>query len=120
MDVNQMIIHLKDQLDIGLGNTRAAAQGPFIFRTMLGRYLALYVLEWRKGKEVTPAEMNADLKGTVITDFESDKHLLLIRLHEFATAEVFSDHPFFGPLSKPQWGRLVWKHINHHLEQFGA
>jgi hypothetical protein len=120
MDVSQMIIHLKDQLDIALGNKHAAAQGPFLFRTILGRYLALYVLPWRKGKEKTPREMNAELKGSVITDFENDKHLLLIRLHEFATAESFSDHPFFGAMNKQQWGRLAWKHIDHHLRQFGA
>ena len=120
MDASQMIIHLKDQLDIALGNKPAAAQGPFIFRTALGRYLVLYVFKWRKGKEKTPREMDAELQGKVITDFESDKHLLLMRLHEFATAEKFSDHPFFGPLTKQQWGRLAWKHINHHLEQFGA
>lgn len=120
MDASQMIIHLKDQLDIALGHKHAAAQGPFFFRTIPGRYFALYVFKWRKAKEITPREMDAALKGHVVTDFENDKHLLLIRLHEFATAENFFPHPFFGPLSKLQWGRLGWKHINHHLEQFGA
>ena len=120
MDASQMIIHLKDQLDIALGHKPAAAQGPFLFRTILGRYLILYVIPWRKAKEITPLEMNAELKGPVITDFESDKHLLMMRLHEFATAESFCDHPFFGKLNKKDWGRLAWKHFNHHLLQFGA
>ncbi|MEO6229969.1 MAG: DUF1569 domain-containing protein [Ferruginibacter sp.] len=120
MEVNQMIVHLKDQLDIALGNMKAAAQGPFFFRTTLVRYLVLYVVDWRKGKEITPKEMDATLKGAVVTDFESDKHLLIIRLQEFTKATSFEVHPFFGKLNKKDWGRLAWKHFNHHLLQFDA
>ena len=29
-------------------------------------------------------------------------------------------HPFFGRLSGEQWGRLVYKHFDHHLRQFGV
>jgi len=31
-----------------------------------------------------------------------------------------SIHPFFGKLSGDEWGWLVYKHLNHHLCQFGA
>lgn len=121
MDVNQMIVHLKDQLDIALGNKAAKAQGPFIFRTIVGRWLAIYALPWRKGKEITAKEMDALLNGAIITDFESDKHLLLLRLKEFiSTTTGFSPHPFFGKLNNKDWGRLAWKHLNHHLLQFSA
>ncbi len=29
-------------------------------------------------------------------------------------------HPFFGKLTAAQWGKSMYKHINHHLEQFGV
>lgn len=29
-------------------------------------------------------------------------------------------HPFFGPLTREEWDRLMWKHLDHHLRQFGA
>ena len=29
-------------------------------------------------------------------------------------------HPFFGRLSGEQWGRLIFKHFDHHLRQFGV
>lgn len=29
-------------------------------------------------------------------------------------------HPFFGRLTGEQWGRLVYKHFDHHLRQFGV
>ena len=86
MNVNQMIVHLKDQLDIALGHMPAQAQGNALFHTIIGRYLALYVVPWKKNKLATPAEMDADKKGMVVTNFESDKHLLLIRMKEFTDA----------------------------------
>lgn len=29
-------------------------------------------------------------------------------------------HSFFGKLTGDEWGRLMHKHIDHHLRQFGA
>lgn len=29
-------------------------------------------------------------------------------------------HSFFGKLSGTEWGQLMYKHIDHHLQQFGA
>ncbi len=28
-------------------------------------------------------------------------------------------HPFFGPLTGKQWGETQYKHVDHHLRQFG-
>jgi len=28
-------------------------------------------------------------------------------------------HPYFGPLNTSEWGRVIWKHMDHHLRQFG-
>ena len=29
-------------------------------------------------------------------------------------------HPFFGPLTAAEWDLLQWKHLDHHLRQFGV
>ncbi len=29
-------------------------------------------------------------------------------------------HPFFGSLTPPEWAVLVYKHLDHHLRQFGV
>lgn len=120
MEAHQMVVHLKDQLDIALGNKYAKAQGPVILRTVVGRWIALYIIPWGKGQSPTPTEMDALKNGAILTDFESDKHLFIIRVKEFTACSSFAPHPFFGKMSKKDWGRLAWKHINHHLIQFGA
>jgi hypothetical protein len=29
-------------------------------------------------------------------------------------------HPFFGRLKPDEWGILMYKHLDHHLRQFGV
>ena len=29
-------------------------------------------------------------------------------------------HCFFGPMTAEEWARLAYKHLDHHLKQFGA
>jgi hypothetical protein len=29
-------------------------------------------------------------------------------------------HPFFGPLNPDEWAILMYKHLDHHLRQFGV
>lgn len=29
-------------------------------------------------------------------------------------------HPFFGPLTPAEWAVLMYKHLDHHLRQFGV
>ena len=29
-------------------------------------------------------------------------------------------HPFFGNMSMEEWDILQWKHLDHHLKQFGV
>jgi hypothetical protein len=29
-------------------------------------------------------------------------------------------HSFFGPLKPEEWAELMYKHLDHHLRQFGA
>jgi hypothetical protein len=30
------------------------------------------------------------------------------------------EHPAFGKLSRGAWGRLGYRHVDHHLRQFGV
>jgi hypothetical protein len=35
-------------------------------------------------------------------------------------AIVLDTHPFFGKMSPDEWDNLMWKHLDHHLRQFGV
>jgi len=57
-------------------------------------------------------------------DFSRERERLKTCIHEFhagGEAECTRHpHPFFGPLTPAEWARGMYKHLDHHLRQFGA
>ena len=57
-------------------------------------------------------------------DFERERTRLITAIDSFVTkgAACCSQHPhpFFGPLKPQQWAILMYKHVDHHLRQFGV
>jgi hypothetical protein len=57
-------------------------------------------------------------------DFEKEKAELLRlvkKLHEGGEAGTTKHpHGFFGELTPQQWAESQWKHLDHHLRQFGC
>ncbi len=57
-------------------------------------------------------------------DFEKEKSIILAYIDRFIkdgpqiiTKEA---HPFFGKMELNEWDLLQWKHLDHHLTQFGV
>jgi hypothetical protein len=120
MNLPQMLEHCSIQLKKALGIIPAAAmEGPAIYRTGIGSWLALYVAPWPKGSK-TPAVMNMETNGVTAQEFMIEKKQLIDFLQQIQQQESFHPHPFFGSLNKKNWGRLIWKHLDHHLRQFNA
>ena len=54
-------------------------------------------------------------------DFEKEKQILLEMIMNFKEENIVdTPHPFFGKLTKEQWSKGTWKHLDHHLQQFGV
>ncbi len=57
-------------------------------------------------------------------DFESERSKLIASIESFARLGAAGctrhSHPFFGRLAPQQWAILMYKHIDHHLRQFGV
>ena len=57
-------------------------------------------------------------------DFDRERAELLAgmqRLKELGAGGLTTDpHPFFGKMSPADWDTLMSKHLDHHLQQFGA
>jgi hypothetical protein len=67
-----------------------------------------------------PQEMDKDRQGSHTSNFAADMVLLRERLKTLEQQTVLQSHPFFGQMSRTEWGRLTWKHLDHHLRQFGV
>ncbi len=123
MTVNEMVCHCADQIRVALAKIKTKPDGNFFTRTFV-KQVVLLGLPAPKGKIKTFPEIDLALgNGTKPASFDSDIRELINLINEFTNAkEDFSwpEHSVFGKLSKKQWGRIVYLHLNHHLTQFSV
>jgi len=56
-------------------------------------------------------------------DFNNEKQKLSDLIDAFHARKVDQDwqpHPMFGDFTKDQWGKMQYKHLDHHFRQFGV
>jgi hypothetical protein len=120
MSLPQMLEHCSIQLKMALGMLPDSSKtGPAIFRTVFGRWMGLYAFPWPKGS-ATPPVMNMQTNDVTVRDFNFEKQQLIDLLQQVQQKESYHAHAFFGAINKKDWGRLIWKHLDHHLKQFGV
>lgn len=118
MNALQMMWHLNAQLRDLLGETKAKPM-PGPLRHPVLRWLIIDVLPWPKGKAPSAPEYLAFDPG----DWQSEMAALEERLERWTArpvADCAADHPAFGSIGGAMMGRLLHKHWNHHLTQFGV
>jgi hypothetical protein len=119
MNAAQMLAHLRVSLQLALGEHA-------VRRSVIG----LLIGRLAKRKMAGPEPFRHDLptaKSFRITDardFAIEKANLIAVLQRFqaggAAGITKAPHPFFGPLTTAEWETLQWKHLDHHLRQFGV
>lgn len=121
MNANEMIVHLADPLRVALGEKNSEFIKSEYSEPGL-RHEIIYKLEWPKDSPTSP-EFIRGQSGTEPVDFQNDMKTLTEVLKKFCdkNEEIrFSVHPTFGDISNKDWGRLMWRHMDHHLKQFGV
>ncbi|WP_253256011.1 DUF1569 domain-containing protein [Formosa algae] len=56
-------------------------------------------------------------------DFDKEKTRLVLLITEFSkksTVKTWPNHPLFGYFTPEQWGKMQYKHLDHHLNQFNV
>ena len=119
MDPAQMLLHCAIGLETATGD-RPMKQA------FLGKILTPFIRRLVQGER--PFRRNAPTDPTFVVsdprDFEAERIRLATLIDRFvrrgpASAEK-ATHAFFGRLSGAEWGRLMHKHLDHHLRQFGV
>jgi len=117
MTVGQMLWHLNRALENSLGRFPIASRKIPLPGSM-AKFLVINI-PWFRGKTPTAPELVA--KGTY--DVEKERARLLDLIDEFAARPLdgsWSDSAFAGPMNGQDWTRLQGKHVDYHLQQFGA
>jgi hypothetical protein len=121
MDVGQAMAHCALALDIASGDLIPKRAGLGI--RLLGRLIKPVVF-----KDDAPIRRNvATNPELVITDQRNLIHeceRLRLAIDRFTAIGPnglkTNSHFIFGPLTSDEWAILMYKHIDHHLRQFGA
>lgn len=120
MNVEQMLSHLVQSGDLPFEST-VPDRSNWMSRNVI-KPLAFYLLPMPKEVPTSP-QIDQQQDGRPPLGFETDRALVIESLHKvgsIAKDQKCLDHPFFGPMSANDWCLLGYKHVDHHLKQFGA
>ncbi len=117
MDVAQMLAHCSSFQDIAMGNA-------FPPRGWLGILIGKFVKPILYNDK--PLAKNMSTIPTILIvderNFETEKEKLKQKIIIFQNNGpqkcTNHPHPFFGKLTSEQWGKGIYKHLDHHLKQF--
>jgi hypothetical protein len=118
MDPAQMLRHCAIALEDVLGEraVKQAFLGKLITPLIRGQVFG--DKPFRRGSPTDPLYVVSDPQ-----DFAAECSRLATRIDQVVQRGAAKTegmvHPFFGRLSGEEWGTLVYKHLDHHLRQFG-
>ncbi|MGL6119618.1 MAG: DUF1569 domain-containing protein [Fusobacteriaceae bacterium] len=119
MSADQMCKHCSLVLDSALGKLNYKPNLPL---RIIGRIIKNKVVYGEVMAKEKPTHKN--LVITKNYNLEEVKLELLERVNNFSiegkNATKNRKHPFFGNLTCEEWDLLMWKHLDHHLTQFGV
>ncbi|WP_103071018.1 DUF1569 domain-containing protein [Aquimarina sediminis] len=117
MDISQMLHHCQFPLKIALKKDSPKIKSNFFAKLLFKKSMYNDKL-WKKNIPTL-----SKLKVTDQKDFDTEKEVLLSLVTSFSNQrdrEEWNDHPLFGKFTTDQWGKMQYKHLDHHLRQFNA
>ena len=123
MTAPQMICHLTDAFRGVMGERPSSSPAPMLprWRQRLMKVVALQLpFSWPHGMKTRP-DADQELGGTRPREFDADVGELMQACERFATGNwPRRPHYLFGMLNDDEWGRWGYRHVDHHLRQFGV
>lgn len=120
MSAAQAMAHCATAMEWAVGDS-------FPPRMFLGRIFGS-LAKSRVLKDEAPMARNAPTAKSLVVaderDLTKERQRLSVLVERFSaggpTGCTKHPHTFFGPLTPEEWSQLMYKHLDHHLRQFGA
>ena len=117
MNVAQMVAHCQKPIGVAFGKHQL--NGSWLLK-IIGPLFKSVLYNDKPYKQGLPTDKSFIMTGTE-KDFDKDKNELLEMVSNFSENTMTdAPHPAFGRLTKEQWSKATWKHLDHHLKQFGV
>jgi len=117
MNAAQMLAHCQMPVRIAMGLHEP--KGSFLLR-LIGPAFKSKLWDSQPYKKGLPTDPTFIMTGSE-KDFITEKTELIDLVTNFTEETITRDrHPIFGKLTKTNWSMATWKHLDHHLRQFGV
>lgn len=113
----EMVCHCNAALQQGFGeHERDEASGPLSYWPL--NWLVIHILPWPKGVKTDP-----NLLDISPGDWQDEVERLTTLIERFGKKGHdgnWPPHGMFGDISGRSWGVVQYRHLDHHLRQFGV
>jgi len=119
MDAAQMLAHLAATMEMACGDIKPRRS---LMGYLLGGRLRSLMSDERPMRRNSPTAKQIRITDPRDLDRERERLKKLIQRFHHGGRDECTRHPhvFFGPLTPDEWATGMYKHIDHHLQQFGA
>jgi Protein of unknown function (DUF1569) len=120
MSVGQMLAHCNITYEMDLENThkKPGAFGKFLMKLFV-KNIVVSEKPYTQNSRTAPAFIITESK-----DFDKEKNRLISyiqKVQQLGESQYDGKESHsFGNLNKTEWNNLFYKHLNHHLSQFGV
>ena len=119
MTVAQMLAHCQEPIYVALGEKHLKGG---IMAFLFGKIAKKQLVKDTPFKRNLPTAPGFIVKTE--KNFSEEKNKLVELVQRFGKKDpgeiADKPHPFFGKLNAEEWNLLQYKHLDHHLRQFGA
>jgi len=116
MNVAQMLAHC--QMPLGVATGKHKLKRNFLL-SLIGPFFKTKLFDDQPFKKNLPTDKSFIIANP--QEFEKEKNSLIEMVNSFSAMTMSGEkHPFFGNLTNEQWSKGTWKHLDHHLQQFGV
>lgn len=119
MNATQMLGHLDKAIGSALQseNTNTSFDiKRLLLANPIGRGLMFAMPQWPKNLPAPLEYIIGDNTEYMANLQRCKDKLILLKSY----SKPLGEHPVFGKMDKKEWGQLLYKHIDHHLKQFGV
>jgi hypothetical protein len=119
MNTAQMLAHCRAPLRVATGQQKLSRT---LIGFLFGRLAKRMVLRAKTFGRNLPTDKSFLFPEA--SDVARERAALIAELESFHAGGpgglTQEPHPFFGRLTPSEWDHLQWKHVDHHLRQFGV
>lgn len=114
----RMLSHVNDALRMSSGTLKTSLKKTPL-RFPIVKQVGVYLAPWPRGVPTAPELLARGDHAAWETERAAFPRVLEAFANRPADAPL-PMHPAFWRLSRRAWGRLAWRHVDHHFRQFGG